>query len=52
MSGAVEDCYRILRDAGVPIIACPGPRKGALRRRNAVSLYARDPDDNLLEWMI
>lgn len=50
--GAVEDCERMLRDAGVPIIAGPGPRKGALRRRNAVSLYARDPDDNLLEWMI
>ena len=50
--GAAADCERMLRDAGVEIIAGPGPRKGALRHKNAVSLYARDPDDNLLEWMI
>ena len=42
----------MLESAGVEIIAGPGPRGGALKYRNAVSLYARDPDENLLEWMI
>ena len=41
-----------VHNAGVEIIAGPGPRRGALRNRTAVSLYARDPDQNLLEWMI
>ena len=50
--GSAEGCERMLRDAGVEIIAGPGPRRGALRGKPAVSLYARDPDDNLLEWMI
>ena len=42
----------MLESAGVEIISGPGPRGGALKHRNAVSLYARDPDENLLEWMI
>ena len=50
--GTAEDCARMLTEAGVEIISGPGPRRGALRGRNAVSLYARDPDENLLEWMI
>ena len=39
--------------AGVEVILGPVPRKGG-RSFGAVpslSLYARDPDDNLLEWM-
>ena len=51
-NGAAADCERMLQDAGVAIIAGPGPRRGALRDKTAVSLYARDPDENLLEWMI
>ena len=51
-NGAAADCERMLHDAGVEIIAGPGPRRGALRDKTAVSLYARDPDENLLEWMI
>lgn len=51
-NGTAEACEQMLTDAGVEVIAGPGPRRGALRRRNAVSLYARDPDENLLEWMI
>ena len=51
-NGAAADCERMLQDAGVEIISGPGPRRGALRHKNAVSLYARDPDQNLLEWMI
>ena len=52
--GAAEDCQAWLEAAGVEIIRGPGPRKGAREfgQLPAVSLYARDPDDNLLEWMI
>lgn len=52
--GSVESCQRMLADAGVEVIRGPGPRKGARAGGGlpAVSLYARDPDDNLLEWMI
>ena len=51
-NGTAAECEQMLNDAGVEIISGPGPRRGALRHRNAVSLYARDPDRNLLEWMI
>ena len=51
-NGSAEDCKNWLEDAGVEIIAGPGPRRGALRDTPAVSLYARDPDENLLEWMV
>ena len=50
--GSAAECEQMLNDAGVEIISGPGPRRGALRNRTAVSLYARDPDENLLEWMI
>ena len=51
-NGTAEGCETMLREADVQIIAGPGPRRGALKNRNAVSIYARDPDQNLLEWMI
>lgn len=52
--GTAEECVQMLKDAGVEIIRGPGPRKGARAggKIPAVSLYARDPDQNLLEWMI
>jgi catechol 2,3-dioxygenase-like lactoylglutathione lyase family enzyme len=52
--GTVEACQKMLADAGVDVIEGPGPRKGARAGGGlpAVSLYARDPDQNLLEWMI
>lgn len=50
--GTADECKEMLEKAGVEIISGPGPRRGALKHRNAVSLYARDPDENLLEWMI
>ena len=50
--GTAAECERMLRDACVEIISGPGPRRGALKHKPAVSLYARDPDDNLLEWMV
>ena len=53
-NGSVEDCQKMLADAGVEVVRGPGPRKGARQRGvlPAVSLYARDPDNNLLEWMV
>ena len=52
--GTVEECVKLLNDADVEIIRGPGERKGARQGGivPAVSLYARDPDENLLEWMI
>ena len=53
-NGSVEDCQQMLAENGVEVVRGPGPRKGARQRGvlPAVSLYARDPDNNLLEWMI
>ena len=50
--GTVEECRRMLAEAGVEIVSS-GPRKGGRQRGMApsYSLYARDPDNNLLEWM-
>ena len=52
--GTAEQCQAWLAEAGVEVIRGPGPRKGAraFGVLPAVSLYARDPDENLLEWMI
>ena len=51
--GTVEDCQAWLAESGVEVIRGPGPRKGARARGTlpAETLYARDPDENLLEWM-
>ena len=52
--GTVEECQQMLADAGVEIIRGPVARPGGRGRGLApsLSLYTRDPDDNLLEWMI
>ena len=52
--GSVEACQKMLSDVGIEVIRGPGTRKGARQHGAlpAVSLYARDPDENLLEWMI
>ena len=52
--GTVDECQKMLADAGVEVIAGPGPRKGARGGGGhpSLSLYARDPDQNLLEWMV
>jgi catechol 2,3-dioxygenase-like lactoylglutathione lyase family enzyme len=52
--GTVEACRQMLEDAGVAIILGPVPREGGRARGKApaVSFYGRDPDGNLLEWMI
>lgn len=51
--GTVEECQQMLKDAGVEVIQGPVPRAGG-RGRGAtpsLSLYLRDPDQNLLEFM-
>ena len=52
-NGTVEECQKMLADAGVEVIQGPVARKGGRDRGAApsLSLYARDPDGNLLEWM-
>ena len=52
--GTVEECQKMLADAGVEVISGPIARTGGRGRGTvpSLSLYARDPDDNLLEWMI
>jgi len=52
--GTADDCKDWLEGLGVEIIRGPGPRKGAKAGGTlpAVSMYARDPDENLLEWMV
>ena len=51
--GTVEECQEWLAAAGVEVILGPAPRKGGrgFGTVPSLSLYARDPDDNLLEWM-
>ena len=52
--GTVEECQEMLAEAGVDVIQGPVARTGGRQRGAApsLSLYARDPDGNLLEWMI
>lgn len=51
--GSAEECKKMLDEARVEIISGPGPRRGGRGKDvPAVSLYARDPDGNLLEWMV
>ena len=52
--GTVEACQKMLGEAGINIIRGPVARLGGRGRGTipSLSLYARDPDNNLLEWMI
>jgi catechol 2,3-dioxygenase-like lactoylglutathione lyase family enzyme len=49
--GAPESLHALLDAAGAPIIEGPVARQGG-RRADASSVYVRDPDGNLLEFMI
>jgi catechol 2,3-dioxygenase-like lactoylglutathione lyase family enzyme len=49
--GAPEPLHALLDDAGATIVEGPVAREGG-RRAAASSLYVRDPDGNLLEFMI
>jgi catechol 2,3-dioxygenase-like lactoylglutathione lyase family enzyme len=52
--GTVEECQKMLNNAEVEVIQGPVPRSGGRGRGTApsLSLYCRDPDENLLEFMI
>lgn len=49
--GAAESLHAALAKAGAEIIEGPVARQGG-RRTEATSVYVRDPDGNLLEFMI
>jgi len=49
--GTAEALHARLAGAGAPIIEGPVAREGG-RRATATSVYVRDPDGNLLEFMI
>jgi catechol 2,3-dioxygenase-like lactoylglutathione lyase family enzyme len=51
--GGVDALLRQLRDAQVDVIEGPVPRVGGRDTRSAggVSVYVRDPDENLLEFI-
>ena len=51
--GTIEECQAELAAAGVEVIVGPVNRAGGADggTREGVSVYARDPDGNLLEWM-
>jgi catechol 2,3-dioxygenase-like lactoylglutathione lyase family enzyme len=49
--GSAESLHAALETAGAPVIEGPVARRGG-RRAEASSVYVRDPDGNLLEFMI
>ena len=51
--GSVAECQQMLKDAGVEVIQGPVQRAGGRGRGTtpSLSLYFRDPDENLLEFM-
>jgi catechol 2,3-dioxygenase-like lactoylglutathione lyase family enzyme len=49
--GSSESLHAALDTAGADVIEGPVPRRGA-RRADGSSVYVRDPDGNLLEFMI
>ena len=49
--GSPDALYALLAEAGAEIIEGPVEREGG-RRAGASSVYTRDPDQNLLEFMI
>jgi catechol 2,3-dioxygenase-like lactoylglutathione lyase family enzyme len=51
--GTVDECREMLKRANVEIIQGPVPRPGGRGRGTvpSLSIYCRDPDENLLEFM-
>ncbi len=52
--GTVDEVLQMLKGAGVEVVDGPGPRVGGRGggRTMATSVYVRDPDQNLLEFMV
>lgn len=51
--GTIKECQHLLQSAGVEVIQGPVQRAGGRGRGTtpSLSLYLRDPDENLLEFM-
>ena len=49
-AGTVEEAIAQLERHGVPVVAGPGPREGG--RGTGSSVYFRDPDGSLLEFIV
>jgi catechol 2,3-dioxygenase-like lactoylglutathione lyase family enzyme len=49
--GSADSLHAALEGAAAPVVEGPVPRRGA-RGVDASSVYVRDPDGNLLEFMI
>jgi len=51
--GTVDEAQAMLREAGVEVAYGPYDQRGGADAgmRQGTSVYARDPDGNLLEWM-
>ena len=52
--GTMEEVLQVLTQAELKIVAGPGPRRGGRGggQTMAASVYVRDPDGNLLEFMV
>jgi catechol 2,3-dioxygenase-like lactoylglutathione lyase family enzyme len=52
--GTMEDVLTMLEEAGVDFVAGPFPRVGGRERATvpSTSVYTKDPDGNLLEFMV
>ena len=52
--GTMDEVLHIIVRSGVEIVDGPGPRRGGRGggRTMATSVYIRDPDQNLLEFMV
>ena len=52
--GTVDEVIEMIRKAGVEIVAGPVPRRGGRGggQTMATSVYVRDPDQNILEFMV
>ncbi len=52
--GTVEEVLQLFEKNGLEVVAGPGPRKGGRGggQTMATSVYTRDPDENLLEFMV
>lgn len=51
--GTIDEAEKLLRDAGAPIVYGPWDQKGGAEagQREGTSVYTRDPDGNLIEFM-
>jgi catechol 2,3-dioxygenase-like lactoylglutathione lyase family enzyme len=51
--GTIDEAEKLVREAGAPVVYGPWDQEGGADagRREGTSLYTRDPDGNLIEFM-